>query len=249
MKKLLFSILGLILIVGLYNNYESVAQSNQPKSKIKKGRYLPPELLIAEKINTLPFPYSSENYIFLQSIGKVTNVIIGEFLSGKNKITFITDKDADGKVDLIMYYYFDTHKFRKQPKPESIYPPDKFKKLKMDIINGIQGDLNSNAEGVPFIKSQVKNESINTKIYRKRHGYKVFVNDADNKSRNRLNFFYSNNGIHGFDLVFQVKYINVRGTMLKPAIMFSVYCKNSFDPVVKDAAKDLITFTSQYYAQ
>jgi hypothetical protein len=236
--SVLFSIFALV-----FSQQHIFAKGKNLQTKVKKGIYIPRDQIKISTLSSLPIPASGEDYYLIQSIGKVTTVIIGEFKTGKNRITMIQDKNADGKVDLMAYYYHASNKFRKQPKPEKIYPSEKFKKLKIDVMNGVKG----NSEGVPFLKSVVKDVTPYTKIFRVRHGYKLVVFDADNTKRDRISFLYSNNGVHGFDLAFQVKYYNVRETLVKPVIEYAVYCRNSYDPAVAEVAKDIIAFTSEYY--
>lgn len=248
MKKYLTFISAILLFSIIFINIDNAgAAGKKIQTKIKTGVYVPKDLIIVNTLPSLPVPASGENYTLLQSIGKVTNIVIAEFLTGKNVTTLITDKNGDGKVDLVAYYYHNTKKFRKQPKPGKKFPPERFKKLKMDILNGIQKEVYPNTEGIPFIKSLIKNVNPYAKLFKVRRGYKLIVYDADHQTRDRLNFLFSNNGVHGFDLAFEVKYYNVRETLVKPVIVFSVYCKGSFDPVITEVTNDLVSFTSDYY--
>ena len=69
--------------------------------------------------------------------------------------------------------------------------------------------------------------------------------DPDNRFLERIRYSFSDNGVHGVDLVFHVKYRNVGSSKVSPIINFSVYCKATKDKFVSDIVKDLWKLASE----
>ena len=95
MKKIIVFTAFVVISFSL----SAVLKNRADQSQTKSGKYVPSDLVTKSKLKDMPVPHALEDYALLQSIGKVTNIIIGDFKSGENKITLITDKNADGEVD------------------------------------------------------------------------------------------------------------------------------------------------------
>jgi len=213
------------------------------QSNVAKGVYIQNDLITKENIKSLPIPLTLENYAIYQSIGKVSNVISGEFRTGAKKITLISDKDGDGKVDLLCMWMLEGDTINIDPKPGDIVSPEKFAQMKTDIINGKRGTLTPNEEGVPYLKVLMKTPS---NIVRVRNGYRVSMRDPDAMNMERVSYFYSDNGVHGVDMAFQVKYQHIGRVRMQPLVPIWVYCKDSYDPFAVETVKKLISESREH---
>jgi len=214
--------------------------------KIKSGVHIHSDRITVKMLRELPVPSSSENYVFLQSFDRTTNVVIGNFAQGEKIVTLISDEDGDEEVDYIVHYFFETNKYTKEAQPRTLYPKDAFIALKKDIINGTKSsDIYPNDEGAVFLRRLISSKSDKMDVIKTRQGYTVKVTDADEKSLTRLLFMYSDNGVNGADLVFFVAYTNVYETRVQPIIQYCVYCQNSFDPTIKAVVTELLNLTAE----
>ncbi len=241
--KLITSILFIIMSVNL----TATSRGKRIETMIHRGVYIPQDLLTRRSVMHLPIPESNEDYAFMQSIRTVTNVIIGSFASGEKKITWIQDTDADGTVDSILYFYPELGKVKEDASPAETVSAEKFEEMKRDIIMGKQDQLAPNQEAVLPLKRLIEKNSEIINVQKTKNGYSVRIPDVDNRSRIRITFMYSNNRVHGYDMVFEVIYRNVGETLVAPVIRHSVYCSNSVDPVVKEYAQELLEHTAEYY--
>jgi hypothetical protein len=247
MKNFISFIFLILMFLVSISVITGTSRSKNVQTKIKSGNYIEDELMTNRRLQNLPIPISNENYAFIQSIGNVTNVVIANFAEGQHIITWIQDENADATVDQVVYYYPETNKFRVEPNPEEVYSAENFKKVKTDILNGVQGEIYPNREGIPPLKKLLENTSDKIEVQKTKNGYRVRIPDADIKSTTRITFLYSNNRAEGYDFVVDVEYHNVRETLIAPIIRRSIYCKNSNDPLIKEVTQDLLDFTAKYY--
>jgi hypothetical protein len=225
--------------------------NNKIQSSVKEGRYEESDTLIVGRLPYLPIPSSKEDYAILQAIGSVTNIVIGNFKSGERKVIFISDTNADGTVDSGAIYYPDTKKLAKITQPAKDYPADLFKKMKLEIINGVSEDLTPNAEGSVYLKKLLESKSGLLRKVHYRNGYRTFINDPDDPKLHRVIFYYSNNqkANGGVDLAFEVVYRNVGSQMIAPIVKYSVYAKGSTDPVIAEVVNDLFAVTTKFFGE
>ena len=214
MKNLFIFILCFIFVSSSFGLV--AAKRKTPQTQILKGSYIPYDPVTKAKVKDLPIPNNGQDYAIYQSINDITNVIIGDFKSGKNTITLISDTHSDGEVDCVFYWYADTKKYKDEPNPKSIISKEKFLKYKKHIFRGIITDLSPNREGTAFIKKMVLDRATKPVNISKKHlGYVLHMKDIDEPSHNRLTFSFSNNGINGTDLSFAVFFRNIGLCMLK----------------------------------
>ncbi|MDY6967319.1 MAG: hypothetical protein SVR08_01510 [Spirochaetota bacterium] len=237
----------LIVCLAFFFSQISVFSSTRGKkirSSIEKGVYIPADLVKMRNMQKLPIPASNDDYAFLQSIGKRSNIVIGNFKSGERVITLITDKDGDEKVDRVAHWFIDLNRIDVIPDPQKYCDTKKFLKYKEEIINGNSETLSPNPEGLSYLKVLIRTPS---KVSRLKHGFKVFAYDTDEPSKLRVSYYFSDNGVHGVDLAFQVRYYNVKIGRVSPIINYAVYCKDSYDPYITNKVKKIIEETKKYY--
>lgn len=229
--KIIFSSVILFSAIALYSEKLKPIQLN-----VRSGVYVPQIQLSLKDLKTLPVPSSNEDYAMMQQIDREMSIVIGAFSGGERKITLIQDKDFDGKADLVAYWLVDQQKFKVEENPDKVYPAEKIKKLKEDIINGSQDEIRPNNEGVDFMR-KFFGGSENVKKWR--NGFRVVSVDSDNKASERLVFSFSYNKLNGADMVFEVKYRNRGVARVSPIINYGVYCSNTKDPYVIELVKKL----------
>jgi hypothetical protein len=242
---------ALVVLISMFSIDQHATYKRKPLQKqVTKGTYIPHDLVTATKLRDMPIPDSGQDYAIYQSIGQVSNIILGEFKKGENRLTLISDINSDGKIDLLTYYYLDTSKYRNMPNPSQVIDDKKFQKMKEDIVNGVISDIAPNPEGVPYIKKVVKARAESmVKIQKHDMGYIIHVADQDDPNQNKMSFSFSENGINGVDMAFDVYYYNVRETMVMPVIRYSVYVSKSTDKYAKEVVVDLSKFMKENYLE
>lgn len=220
-------------------------------SQIVEGRYNESDVITAGVLRTLPVPKSNQNYAIYQSIGKVTNIVLGQFKAGENQIVLLSDIDSDGKVDKGFIYSTYDKKTIKINGLSKVYTEEKFKKMKLEILNGESSDMNPNPDGANYLKKLIQNKSPLIRKVKFKNGYKVYINDPDDESKHRAMYYYSNNqrSTGGVDLAFQVLYHNVGSQMISPIISYNVYCNDSDDAVAAEYVDELSKMTKTMFGE
>ncbi len=204
---------------------------------VKSGHYVPSELVTASKLRELPIPYSNRDYALYQSIDKISNVVIGSFAAGEQIITLIQDKNADGKVDIVVHLEVDQNKIYYNQAPDKYCGVEKFKKYKEDIINGNTENISPNPEGVAYIKELIKTPR---NIKKANYGFRVSKTDIDEPLKEKVSYHFSYRKISGANIYFVVNYYTKGIGRISPIINHSVYCKNSKDPFAIEIARKYI---------
>lgn len=223
-----------------------VAYNTSIQTSVKSGSYNAREILTISSLRLLPVPRTNEDYSLLQSIGKVTSIVIGSFSTGEKSITLVQDKDSDGKVDFAATWFVERQRFQVYSQPEKRYPEDKFKKMKEDIFYGRSGDVIPNQEGIDYMLELARHPE---NVRKWKQGYQVFMLDTDDPSRVRVDYSVSNNGDPGADAVFIVNYRNLGAARVSPIITRGIYCFGSHDPFIKEMTKKLTESVAKAYGE
>lgn len=238
MKKSVFFVSLLFFLISIFSVSFATYRPKATLTKIKSGSYDPKILTTGGNMRSLPIPHSNENYAFYQSIGEVTNIVLGKFQVAEQEIVLITDRNSDGKVDKV--YVYDVLK-RKKKNINRTYTKKQFKEMKDGIFSGKARYLGVNEEGVDFIKTLIKSNSDLVKMARSELGYRVQIFDPDNSKSFRAKFFFSK-GIYGADMAFEINYYNVGETHVKPIIPMCVFAQDSKDAYAQEKVKELKTY-------
>lgn len=241
-----FTVLLLSLVVSVAALVDAQAQSGRKplQHNIASGKYIHNDLVTMSNIKQLPIPATNEDYAIFQSIGRASNVIIGKFKAGARQVVLVTDNDADGKVDFACVWNVDSGIIDITPKPDTVYTEAQFRQMKDDIVNGKSGLVSPNPEGAGYLRALIEKPS---NILKMRNGFRVSGYDPDVVGLERVNYFFSDNGVHGSDLAFEVKYNNVGQVRVSPIITIWVYCKDSQDPFVIETVKKLNAVTAEKF--
>jgi hypothetical protein len=208
------------------------------KSAIKSGSYIPGDSVTIEGLRLLPVPSTNSNYRVFQSIGNTSNIILGKFDSVPQKITLIQDNNADGRVDAVAHWLVAENKIKKEKDPEKFCSVEKFREYKEGILKG-----NSSFEKIETLKLFDFLIKDKTNIRRQKNGFRIVLSDIESRKRERIIYYFSNNGPNGNDLVLEVKYLKRNMSRVNPLISHYVYCKNSKDTYVKEIVSTLLSKT------
>ena len=193
-----------------------------------------------DRIKFFPVPEDNINYMFMQAIGDDCNIVIGDFSGVEKMIVLITDKNCDNKVDSVVEYFPLTKNFRIKKSSESKFFSTDLEKLKRDIITGAIYRRNYTDE----MKSQDALESLIKKgdgnaLYEDVYGFNVKLMEVDETNKYSALFSYGKNA-DGYYLQFRTEYCRKDYcTVKKPVLGYSVYCKDTNDPVVKEYVENL----------
>jgi len=201
------------------------------------------ETVPVKMLKMFPDIGDNRNIFFLQSIDDTTSVIIADYISNEKVIAHITDRDSDGKVDEIIEYLPDTKRMIRSSKPRTQYYTD-FDKIKREIINGkiFRNSYTYMMESAPLLEHRLKQQK---DIYKKDRGYNAVIYDPDNPSLKQSEFFFMKK--HGrYYLKFVTYYYYRYNYKIAPPVMFSVYCENSKDKVVKEIVESLLETAKKY---
>ncbi len=221
-KQLLKNTLLMIFIFGFSMN----SSSNPLNSPLSR-----------ERLKLLPIPMDFRNYFFFQSIDDNSYIIIGDFTGAKKLITQIIDRDSDNKIDKVLEYYPDSGKIRIKSRPSSEFF-NGLEKMKRDIISGIifKENYSYKMKSLKTLKFKLADGS---DIYPYNDGYSVKFYDPDAPSTIMCEFFFSKR--HGrYNLIFKTNYYKLYKLRIVPPLRYSVYCKNSRDPIVAEIVESLL---------
>ena len=199
-----------------------------------------------DRMKLLPVPSDYKNYFILQSFEDQTVVVIGDFAASEKTICLIIDKNSVGKIDEVWEYYPDADKFTRVEKPSTrLYTG--YPQICRDIIEGKvfkdPSRKNSNSEythemaSLPILKTKIAEGRVIVK--RGSNGRYVRYTDPDPRDTTMADFYFGiETGL--YSLQFRTMYYKSGGTKIEPTVQYSVYCKNSKDPIVKEYVEMLL---------
>lgn len=238
MRLRFISVLFIIFFITFLMTINSY--SLKMKNAIKSGTYIPGDIFSIESLRFLPVPMTNNNYSIFQSIGNISNIILGRFESVPQKITLIQDTNADGKVDVAVHWLIANKKIQKEKAPEKFCSAEKFREYKKSIVRGNSSVIK--VDTLNLFDHLIKDK---TNIHREKNGFRVVLNDIENRKRERIIYYFSDNGINGYDLVLEIKYFKINRSDVNPLISHYVYCKGSKDTYVKDLVNNLLLKTNK----
>lgn len=196
------------------------------------------EPLSMEKIKLLPVPADFRNYFVLHSIGNDSYVLIGDFTGSDKIFSLIYDQNSDNSIDRVTEYYPDQQKFRVTKESTSQYATTGIDKLKREIITGeiFHRNYAYKMRSLDVLLYQLKR---GTDVFQYEHGYTVKFFDPDEPTTIMSEFFFGKKQGR-YDLIFKTNYYKIYKMKIIPPIPFSVYCKESRDPVVAEYVEQLL---------
>ncbi|HOO73125.1 MAG TPA: hypothetical protein PK926_15315 [Spirochaetota bacterium] len=196
------------------------------------------EPISPEKLRMFPIPTDYRNYFFLQSIDDETSIIIGDFTGAEKIVSHIIDEGSDNTIDKIYDYYPDNGKTKVLRKSNSIFFKNDIAELKMDIIDGkiFRENYSYKMKSLETLNFKLDQ---GTDIFPYGDGYSIKFFDPDAPTTIMSEFFFSKR-FERYDLIFKTNYYKLFNSNIQPPIEFSVYCKNSKDPVVAKVVEELL---------
>jgi len=196
--------------------------------------------LTEDRMKLFPLPADNINYVFMQAIENDTAIIIGDFSGLEKKIIMIVDKNSDNTIDSVFEYYPLKKDLRKRDKSQSKFFTNDIAKLKKDIIEGAvyKGNYTDSMKSLRTLESVLNNPDTNS-LYADVYGFNVKFFETDERRNNSALFTYGRNA-GGYYLQFKTEYYRKdANTIQKPVLKYSVYSKDSNDPVVKETVENL----------
>lgn len=196
------------------------------------------DVISPEKLRFLPIPADFRNYFFFQSIDDNSYIIIGDFTAADKIITQIIDKGSANQIDKVLDYYPDSGKTRTSKKSASLFFKDNIDELKKEIISGkiFRDNYTYKMKSLDTLMYKIKDRS---DIFQHEHGYTVKFYDPDAPTTIMSEFFFGKK--HGrYDLIFRTNYYKLFNSKITPPLIYSVFCRNSKDPVVAEIVESLL---------
>ncbi len=199
----------------------------------------------ADRIKWFPVPQDNLNYMFLQSIGDDSYIVIGDFSGVAKIIVLITDNNNDNTIDSVVEYFPETKNFRVSKISESRFFTTDIAKLKKDIISGTIYNKNYTDEmkSNDTLESLLKRGNGNA-VSEDVYGVNIKLFEVDEINKHSASFAYGKSA-GGYYLQFKTEYYRKDfKTEKRPVLGYSVYCRDSNDPVVKEAVENLFKIKS-----
>ncbi len=196
--------------------------------------------LTIDRFKYFPVTPDNINYIFLQSIDGDTVIIIGDFSGVEKKIIMVIDKNSDNTIDSVVEYFPNTKDLKFRSDSTSKFFTKDLVKLKKDIIEGAiyKGNYTDSMKSLNTLESILKDPDTHT-LFADVYGFSVKYFDADEMKKNSALFRYGK-ASGGYYLEFRTEYYRKdHETKQKPVLSYSVFCRDSSDPVVKETVENL----------
>lgn len=196
--------------------------------------------LTVDRMIYFPVTQDNINYIFMQAIENDTAIIIGDFSGLEKKIIMIIDKNSDNTIDSVFEYYPLTKDLRKKNNSSSKFFNKDIAKLKKDIIEGTiyKGNYTDGMKSIKTLES-ILNNSDTRSLYADVYGFNIKYYEIDELKKHSALFTYGKASA-GYYLQFKtVYYRKDHRTEERPVLNYSVYCRDSNDPIVKETVENL----------
>jgi hypothetical protein len=200
------------------------------------------QLLNEKRLELMPITADFRNYFLFHSIEDTSEILVADFVGAEKKVVLLIDENADNTVDITHEYYPDSKKKRTPAKTQSdlVY---NLEDMKRDIITGkiFRETYSYKMSSFDTLERVIRRGS---DYFKYEHGYTVKVYDPDKPNTIMSEFFFGRKD-GAYDLIFKTRYYKLYHNVIKPPLSFSVYCKNSHDPVVKETVEKLIKIVEQ----
>lgn len=228
--KKFFVLFFIFAAAAVYANLESIQVSPLNSARIK----------------LFPAPVDNKDYFFLQSIGKDTTIVIGDFSALEKMIVMIIDKGGDNTIDEVVEYFPGSKTIKKGKTSSSRFFNPDIAKLKKDIINGAvysgrYTDPMKSADKLQLILKQGDSKSVQKNVY----GYEAKFFEIDETEKFAALYSFGKNA-EGYYLQFRTDYFRRDYRVVEtPLMKFSVYSRASSDAVVKESVENLMKLAAE----
>lgn len=196
--------------------------------------------LTIDRMKYFPVTPDNINYIFMQSIENDSVIVIGDFSGLEKVIVMIIDKNSDNTIDAVLEYYPLTRDLRRKTESQSKFFNKDIAKLKKDIIEGAvyKGNYTDNMKSLKTLESILNNPDTRS-LYADVYGFNIKFYEIDELKRSSALFSYGKASA-GYYLQFKTDYYRKDyKTEQKPVLRYSVFCRDTNDPVIKETVENL----------
>lgn len=193
-----------------------------------------------DRLKFFPVTEDNKNYFFLQSIDNVTRIIIGDFTQPEKRIVLITLADDYTSIKSVTEYNPVTDELRTLMESESKFFTTDVNKLKRDIITGsiFKHNYTDTMQSLDVLE-KVLNRKDSKSILPDVYGFSVKYADVDERKKHSAIFSYGKT-IQGYYLLFKTEFYRESFTSTRiPILKYSVYCKDTNDPVIQETVENL----------
>lgn len=194
----------------------------------------------SDRLKFFPVTEDNKNYFFLQSINNVTRIIIGDFTQPEKRIVMITlDKDYT-TIKSVTEYIPETDEVRTLNESVSKFFTTDVNKLKRDIITGtiFKQNYTDTMQSLSALESVLKRKDSHS-IFPDVYGFSVKYSDVDDRKKHSAIFSYGK-AIKGYYLIFKTEFYRESFVSTRiPVLKYSVYCKDTNDPVIQETVENL----------
>jgi len=202
--------------------------------------------LSSARVKLFPVPQDNKDYFFLQSIGKDTTIVIGDFSALEKMVVMIIDKDGDNTIDEVVEYFPGSKTIKKGKTSSSRFFNPDIAKMKRDIINGAvysgrYTDAMKSGDKLELILKQGDSRSVQKNVY----GYEAKFFEIDETQKFAALYSFGKNA-EGYYLQFRTDYFRKDYRVVEtPLLKYSVYSRASSDAVVKEAVEKLMKLAAE----
>jgi len=192
-----------------------------------------------DRLKLFPNPVEGKNYFFLQSINDKTQIVIGDFTQADKKIILINLNDDYTTIKSVVEYLPLKKELRVRNESESKFFTTDIVKLKRDIITGVifKGNNAEDMRSYPQLETVFKMNDT-SRIFPEVYGFSVKFTEPESS---RLSAMYTfGKSVKGYYMQFKTAYYRVnQATERIPVLKYSVYSKNTHDPVIQEYVEEL----------
>ena len=193
-----------------------------------------------DRLRFFPVTADNKNYFFLQSIDNVTRIIIGDFTQPEKRILMITlDKDYT-TIKSVTEYLPESDEVRILNESISKFFTTDVNKLKRDIITGsiFKNNYTDTMQSLGELESVLKRKDSHS-IFPDVYGFSVKYSDVDDRKKHSAMFGFGK-AQKGYYMSFKTEFYRENFTTTRiPILKYSVYCKDTNDPVIKETVDNL----------
>ncbi len=225
MKRMVSLIISVLLVAGIANAVNSDLQIKPVEP---------------DRLKFFPVTEDNRNYFFLQSIDNVTRIIIGDFTQPEKRIILITLDSDYTTIKSVTEYNPVSDELRDLSESQSKFFTKDVNKLKRDIITGViyKHNYTDPMQSYDTLESVLKRQDTKS-IIPDVYGFSVKFADIDERQKHSAIFSYGKS-VKGYYLIFKTEFYRESFSSTRiPVLKYSVYCKDTSDPVIQETVENL----------
>ena len=192
-----------------------------------------------ERLKLYPSPAEGKNYFFLQSIDDKTQIVIGDFSQVDKKVILINLDSDYTTIKSVVEFIPARKQLKFKKESDSKFFTADIVKLKRDIINGaiFKGNNAEPLKSYGELETVFK-ENDASSIFPEAYGFSVKYSEPNSEKLSALYTF--GNTARGYYLQFKTFYYRESPLSDRvPILKYSVYSKNTHDPIIKEYVEAL----------